>query len=263
MLLNCFAVTSTLRMLVSYIKQQALREGRVFPQNVASQLHPVSSVTQPGVERTAAWRWCRLFSVTSGWRSKQQSWSPTLCGEVLTAASTFAVGLGVHRTPLSREPVRTCVRLALRAGPSPVPEVTWLVTAWSTCVLLEGSCTLTWCTRQLREGRPPPAALGRIRKRSQFLCGSFTGFLKRGGPAEPSRGNRVTTAHGAQRCGTPSDGCHSVPVCIPGNHILPDEDLASFHWSLLGPEHPLASLKVRIRFTSSTRNHQLLVLLLP
>uniref|UniRef100_A0A8D0G8W3 Family with sequence similarity 120 member A n=1 Tax=Sphenodon punctatus TaxID=8508 RepID=A0A8D0G8W3_SPHPU len=29
------------------------------------------------------------------------------------------------------------------------------------------------------------------------------------------------------------------------NHILPDEDLASFHWSLLGPEHPLASLKVR------------------
>eukprot|EP00063_Salmo_salar_P014885 XP_013989720.1 PREDICTED: constitutive coactivator of PPAR-gamma-like protein 2 [Salmo salar] len=29
------------------------------------------------------------------------------------------------------------------------------------------------------------------------------------------------------------------------NHILPDEDLAAFHWSLLGPEHPLASLKVR------------------
>lgn len=29
-----------------------------------------------------------------------------------------------------------------------------------------------------------------------------------------------------------------------GNHILPDEDLAAFHWSLLGPEHPLASLKV-------------------
>lgn len=28
------------------------------------------------------------------------------------------------------------------------------------------------------------------------------------------------------------------------NHILPDKDLASFHWSLLGPEHPLASLKV-------------------
>uniref|UniRef100_A0A672T685 Family with sequence similarity 120 member A n=1 Tax=Sinocyclocheilus grahami TaxID=75366 RepID=A0A672T685_SINGR len=28
-----------------------------------------------------------------------------------------------------------------------------------------------------------------------------------------------------------------------GNHILPDEDLAAFHWSLLGPEHPLASLK--------------------
>uniref|UniRef100_A0A665WM96 Family with sequence similarity 120A n=1 Tax=Echeneis naucrates TaxID=173247 RepID=A0A665WM96_ECHNA len=32
---------------------------------------------------------------------------------------------------------------------------------------------------------------------------------------------------------------------ILGNHILPDEDLAAFHWSLLGPEHPLASLKVR------------------
>ncbi|XP_050930617.1 constitutive coactivator of PPAR-gamma-like protein 1 homolog isoform X2 [Lates calcarifer] len=30
-----------------------------------------------------------------------------------------------------------------------------------------------------------------------------------------------------------------------GNHILPDEDLAAFHWSLLGPEHPLSSLKVR------------------
>uniref|UniRef100_A0A672M601 Family with sequence similarity 120 member A n=1 Tax=Sinocyclocheilus grahami TaxID=75366 RepID=A0A672M601_SINGR len=30
---------------------------------------------------------------------------------------------------------------------------------------------------------------------------------------------------------------------ILGNHILPDEDLAAFHWSLLGPEHPLASLK--------------------
>lgn len=33
---------------------------------------------------------------------------------------------------------------------------------------------------------------------------------------------------------------------VLGNHILPDEDLASFHWSLLGPEHPLASLKVQI-----------------
>lgn len=32
-----------------------------------------------------------------------------------------------------------------------------------------------------------------------------------------------------------------------GNHILPDEDLAAFHWSLLGPEHPLASLKVLIQ----------------
>ncbi|XP_041837402.1 constitutive coactivator of PPAR-gamma-like protein 1 homolog isoform X2 [Melanotaenia boesemani] len=30
-----------------------------------------------------------------------------------------------------------------------------------------------------------------------------------------------------------------------GNHILPDEDLAAFHWNLLGSEHPLASLKVR------------------
>lgn len=33
---------------------------------------------------------------------------------------------------------------------------------------------------------------------------------------------------------------------LSGNHILPDEDLAAFHWSLLGPEHPLASLKVTI-----------------
>lgn len=36
-----------------------------------------------------------------------------------------------------------------------------------------------------------------------------------------------------------------------GNHILPDEDLASFHWSLLGPEHPLASLKVQFYVTAS------------
>ena len=37
----------------------------------------------------------------------------------------------------------------------------------------------------------------------------------------------------------------SVSGCsFLGNHILPDEDLAAFHWSLLGPEHPLASLKV-------------------
>ncbi|XP_073655146.1 constitutive coactivator of PPAR-gamma-like protein 2 isoform X6 [Tursiops truncatus] len=33
-------------------------------------------------------------------------------------------------------------------------------------------------------------------------------------------------------------------AALLGNHILPDEDLAAFHWSLLGPEHPLASLKV-------------------
>uniref|UniRef100_A0A8C5Y0P3 Constitutive coactivator of PPAR-gamma-like protein 1 n=1 Tax=Microcebus murinus TaxID=30608 RepID=A0A8C5Y0P3_MICMU len=33
-------------------------------------------------------------------------------------------------------------------------------------------------------------------------------------------------------------------AALLGNHILPDEDLASFSWSLLGPEHPLASLKV-------------------
>nr|DBA18692.1 TPA: hypothetical protein GDO54_016911 [Pyxicephalus adspersus] len=36
-----------------------------------------------------------------------------------------------------------------------------------------------------------------------------------------------------------------TPACLQGNHILPDEDLAAFHWSLLGPDHPLASLKVR------------------
>uniref|UniRef100_A0A8C5A0E0 Family with sequence similarity 120 member A n=1 Tax=Gadus morhua TaxID=8049 RepID=A0A8C5A0E0_GADMO len=36
-----------------------------------------------------------------------------------------------------------------------------------------------------------------------------------------------------------------VFASLLGNHILPDEDLAAFHWSLLGPEHPLASLKVR------------------
>lgn len=36
-----------------------------------------------------------------------------------------------------------------------------------------------------------------------------------------------------------------ILASLLGNHILPDEDLAAFHWSLLGPEHPLASLKVR------------------
>ncbi|CAH1266157.1 FAM120C [Branchiostoma lanceolatum] len=34
-------------------------------------------------------------------------------------------------------------------------------------------------------------------------------------------------------------------AALLGNHILPDEDLASFHWALLGPTHPLAGLKVR------------------
>ncbi|CAJ0965497.1 unnamed protein product [Ranitomeya imitator] len=43
------------------------------------------------------------------------------------------------------------------------------------------------------------------------------------------------TAHRCQDYKGPSEG----------NHILPDEDLAAFHWSLLGPDHPLASLKVR------------------
>lgn len=52
-------------------------------------------------------------------------------------------------------------------------------------------------------------------------------------------------------CVTHDDGFYGIPVCIPGNHILPDEDLASFHWSLLGPEHPLASLKVHIHFISN------------
>ncbi|XP_043934065.1 constitutive coactivator of PPAR-gamma-like protein 1 isoform X2 [Protopterus annectens] len=37
----------------------------------------------------------------------------------------------------------------------------------------------------------------------------------------------------------------SIFAALLGNHILPDEDLAAFHWSLLGPEHPLVSLKVR------------------
>ncbi|XP_035675948.1 constitutive coactivator of PPAR-gamma-like protein 1 homolog isoform X11 [Branchiostoma floridae] len=36
-----------------------------------------------------------------------------------------------------------------------------------------------------------------------------------------------------------------VFAALLGNHILPDEDLASFHWALLGPTHPLAGLKVR------------------
>ncbi|XP_077989887.1 constitutive coactivator of PPAR-gamma-like protein 1 homolog isoform X2 [Glandiceps talaboti] len=39
---------------------------------------------------------------------------------------------------------------------------------------------------------------------------------------------------------------------LVGNHILPDEDLALFHWFLLGPGHPLANLK-------QARTHQLVM----
>lgn len=65
----------------------------------------------------------------------------------------------------------------------------------------------------------------------------------------------VSTPVSPRRCFSP---CR---VCVAGNHILPDEDLASFHWSLLGPEHPLASLKVQVHFISNTGDHQLLSLL--
>ncbi|XP_006823145.2 constitutive coactivator of PPAR-gamma-like protein 1 homolog, partial [Saccoglossus kowalevskii] len=36
-----------------------------------------------------------------------------------------------------------------------------------------------------------------------------------------------------------------VFAALIGNHIVPDEDLALFHWFLLGPGHPLAGLKAR------------------
>lgn len=36
----------------------------------------------------------------------------------------------------------------------------------------------------------------------------------------------------------------AIFAALLGNHLLLDEDLAAFHWTLLGPEHPLASLKV-------------------
>lgn len=36
----------------------------------------------------------------------------------------------------------------------------------------------------------------------------------------------------------------AIFAALLGNHILLDEDLAAFHWNLLGPEHPLASLKM-------------------
>lgn len=45
-----------------------------------------------------------------------------------------------------------------------------------------------------------------------------------------------------------ADSHNLALMCFAGNHILPDEDLAAFHWSLLGPEHPLASLKVSRSF---------------
>ncbi|KAK7907399.1 hypothetical protein WMY93_016011 [Mugilogobius chulae] len=37
----------------------------------------------------------------------------------------------------------------------------------------------------------------------------------------------------------------AVFAALLGNHILLDEDLAEFYWTLLGSEHPLASLKMR------------------
>ncbi|CAM4693393.1 unnamed protein product [Caretta caretta] len=58
----------------------------------------------------------------------------------------------------------------------------------------------------------------------------------------------------------------SFPIfaALLGNHILPDEDLAAFHWSLLGPDHPLASLKVASwplapPHSSLVRAHQLVL----
>lgn len=50
--------------------------------------------------------------------------------------------------------------------------------------------------------------------------------------------------------------CCGGRVVFPGNHILPDEDLAAFHWSLLGPEHPLASLKVNLQLLSCAQKCQ-------
>ncbi|XP_070557996.1 LOW QUALITY PROTEIN: constitutive coactivator of PPAR-gamma-like protein 1 homolog [Ptychodera flava] len=41
-------------------------------------------------------------------------------------------------------------------------------------------------------------------------------------------------------------------AALVGNHILPDEDLALFHWYLLGPGHPLSNLK-------QARTHQLVM----
>lgn len=38
--------------------------------------------------------------------------------------------------------------------------------------------------------------------------------------------------------------CVAIFAALLGNHILLDEDLAAFHWNLLGPEHPLSSLKM-------------------
>ncbi|XP_072181724.1 constitutive coactivator of PPAR-gamma-like protein 1 homolog isoform X1 [Diadema setosum] len=34
-------------------------------------------------------------------------------------------------------------------------------------------------------------------------------------------------------------------AALLGNHIMPEEDLAAFHWSLLGPDHPLNGLRMR------------------
>ncbi|KAL0589078.1 hypothetical protein AAY473_040095 [Plecturocebus cupreus] len=56
----------------------------------------------------------------------------------------------------------------------------------------------------------------------------------------PTSTSQSTEITGVSHCVQPNLSLKDV---FHSNHILPDEDLAAFHWSLLGPEHPLASLK--------------------
>ncbi|XP_030626145.1 constitutive coactivator of PPAR-gamma-like protein 2 isoform X2 [Chanos chanos] len=90
---------------------------------------------------------------------------------------------------------------------------------------------------------------GLIAQDSEFALCNVTAYFSSHALKLSWNGKNLTThqyllSEAARQLGLKT---HHLPIfaALLGNHILPDEDLAAFHWSLLGPEHPLASLKVR------------------
>lgn len=120
--------------------------------------------------------------------------------------------------------------------------------AWSLRILSLHSVT---CPPTSRHMRLNWAGTGRTWQHTSTCCLRLQG----------SSGSRHNTCHALLLCWVRSSSkslcwcpCSLRKQLIwksfspAGNHILPDEDLAAFHWSLLGPEHPLASLKVHHDF---------------